>query len=318
MPVDPILVPLLATLPPFPDEVEDFGALRAQELAGAETMAAQLAEPAPEGVARRAATVEVNDGNIQVHVYSPPTEGTHPAHVYLHGGGWLGGTIHNAFVDIQMRERCLGADCVVIAVEYRKAPENPFPTGLEDCYAALVWVHEQAEALGVDRGQISIGGGSAGANLAAAVCLKARDESGPAISLQLLEVPALDLTLGSASIQENATGYGLTAADLPKILRYYLADPDDATNAYASPLLATDLSRLPAAYIMSAEYDPLRDDGERYATRLRTAGVPTTYSLQRGQIHISSALTAILPAARAWRDEAIMALRAAHRQPANV
>ena len=143
--------------------------------------------------------------------------------------------------------------------------------------------------------------------------LKARDAAGPTIVSQFLEVPALDLTLGSPSIKENATGYGLTAADLPRVLGYYLAEPHDARHPYASPLLADDLSGLPPAHIWSAEFDPLRDDGSRYAERLREAGVPATFSLQEGHIHISSALTAILPAARAWRDEVLEALKALHR-----
>lgn len=313
MPVDPVLVPILQSLPPFPDHIEDWDALRAQDLLGAEAMAAQLAEPAPEGSTRQGFTIPVNGGSIQVHVYTPPTDGPHPAHVYLHGGGWIQGTIQNAFVDIQMRERCIGADCVVIAVDYRKAPEHPFPTGLEDCYAALLWVSDRSGDLGIRTDLLSVGGGSAGANLAAALCLKARDAAGPTIVSQFLEVPALDLTLGSPSIKENATGYGLTAADLPRVLGYYLAEPHDARHPYASPLLADDLSGLPPAHIWSAEFDPLRDDGSRYAERLREAGVPATFSLQEGHIHISSALTAILPAARAWRDEVLEALKALHR-----
>jgi acetyl esterase len=311
--VDPILAPMLQTLPPFPDHIEDWDALRAQELVNAEVMATQLAEPAPEGANKESFTIPVKEGSIEVHVYTPPTDGPHPAHLYFHGGGWVGGTIHNKFIDIQMKERCIGADCVVICVEYRKAPEHPFPTGLEDCYAALLWACERPSELGIRRDLITVGGGSAGGNLAAAVCLKGRDESGPAIAFQLLEVPALDLTLGSPSIEENAMGYGLTAADLPKILGYYLSDPGDAKNPYASPLLAPDLSHLPPAYVITAEFDPIRDDGARYAERLQEANVPVTYSMYEGQIHISSALTAILPAARAWRDEAIDALKAAHR-----
>jgi acetyl esterase len=143
--------------------------------------------------------------------------------------------------------------------------------------------------------------------------LKARGEGGPPLALQLLEVPALDLTLSLPAHQRNGTGYGLTGEVVRMLGPLYLNTPEDARNPYASPLLAADLSGLPPAHIMSAEYDPVCDDGEAYAQRLNDAGVPATFSLQRGQIHISSSLTKILPAARSWRDEVITVLRNTHR-----
>ncbi|MEV7097317.1 alpha/beta hydrolase fold domain-containing protein [Amycolatopsis sp. NPDC051045] len=156
---------------------------------------------------------------------------------------------------------------------------------------------------------ITIGGGSAGANLAAALGLKVRDESGSRIAFQLLEVPALDLTLGQPSHQRFATGYGLTLAAAEMCVRYYLASPEEATNPYVSPLL---VSGLPPAHIMSAEYDPLRDDGERYAERLTEAGVPATFSLHHGHIHLSPGFTKVMTAARSWREEAVAVLRRAN------
>lgn len=317
MPVDPILQPLLAALPPAPAEIDDFDAYRKQEDAAGDAMIEQVSEPAPEGAQRRVLQIPVDGGSIDLHVFTPSTNGPHPVHLYLHGGGWIAGTVKSKYIDILGSERAVGADCVVVAVEYRKAPEHKFPTGLNDCYAALLWVADHAEELNIRGDVITVGGGSAGANLAAALTLKVRDEGGPRITLQVLEVPALDLTMSAPSLQRHATGYGLTRASAEMCVRQYLYSPQDASNPYASPLLSPDLAGLPSAYILSAEYDPLCDDGEAYAKRLTDAGVPTTFSLQEGQIHVSSALTKILPAARAWRDEVMAALRSAHEQGAS-
>ena len=153
---------------------------------------------------------------------------------------------------------------------------------------------ENAADLDVRPELITVGGQSAGANLAAGLALKLRDEQGPRITLQLLEVPALDLTLSLPSHETYGTGYGLHVADVRRLGPLYLSSPDQATNPYASPLLAPDLSGLPPAYVMSAEYDMLRDDGERYVERLREAGVPATFSLQPGHVHFSGALTKVM------------------------
>ena len=312
MPLDPFLETLLATLPPLPDEIDDFPAFRANENAAAEALVAQLVEPAPEIKSRQVVAVPVDGGTIDLHVFTPFGAGPRPAHLYVHGGGWIGGSAKHKAIDIICAERAAGAGCVVVAVDYRKAPEHPFPAGLNDCYAALLWVDEHADELGVRRDLITIGGGSAGANLAAALTLKVRDEAGPRLAFQLLEVPALDLTLGQPSHLRFATGYGLTLAAGEMCVRYYLASPEQATSPYVSPLLAPDLSGLPPAHIMSAEYDPLRDDGERYAERLTEAGVPATFSLQHGHIHISPGFTKAMTAAQRWREVAVAVLRRAH------
>ena len=312
MPLDPFLEPLVANLPPVPEQIDDFPAFRAQDAAGAAVMVEQFTEPGPPVRSRRTVTIPVDGGNIDLKIFHPEGDGPHPAHLYIHGGGWIAGTIHTPYIDITCQERCAGADCVVVAVEYRKAPEHQFPTGLNDCHAALMWMFDHADELGIQVDRVSVGGGSAGANLAAALCLKLRDENGPELALQLLEVPALDLTLASPSMHRNATGYGLDLTTIEQLLPYYLPAPEDATHPYVSPLLASDLSGLPPAYIMSAEYDPLCDDGQRYADRLNAAGVKATYSLQEGHIHISSALTKVMPSARDWRTEMIAALNNAN------
>ncbi len=314
MPVDPILVPFLPGMLPLPEEIDDFHAFRTKEDQAANAFVDQICEPAPPGAVRREVQIPVDGGTVALHIFTPAGPGPHPVHFYIHGGGWVGGSIHHTYIDILCSERAVGADCVVVTVEYRKAPEHKFPTGLNDCYAALLWVAEHTDELGARADLITIGGGSAGANLAAAVALKARDEDGPQLALQLLEVPALDLTLSAPSHQRNATGYGLTANDIHKLLGYYLASPEQARHPYASPLLADDLTGLPPAYILSAEYDPLCDDGPAYTRRLTEAGVPATFSLQEGQIHVSPAMTKILPAARAWREEVLSSLRNTHQQ----
>jgi acetyl esterase len=313
VPVDPFLEPLLPTLAPMPERIDDWSAYRAQARQGSDAMVEQLTEPGPEVGNVRTVSLPVPGGAIDLRVYQPAGEGPHPVHLYLHGGGWVIGSAHDRYVDITSRERCEGAGCVVVAVDYRKAPEHRFPTALEDAQAALEWVVANAADLGVRPDRITLGGQSAGANLIAGLALKLRDEQGPRIALQLLEAPALDLTLSLPSHETYGTGYALHLADVRRLGPLYLSDPDQATHPYASPLLAPDLSGLPPAYVMSAEYDMLRDDGERYVERLQQAGVPATFSLQRGHVHISPALTKPMAAARAWRDEAIGVLRLAHQ-----
>ncbi len=312
MPLDPFLAPLLATLPPAPAEIIDIAAFRAQENASAAALAERLLEPAPPVRSKQTFTVRVQDGEITLNVFHPFSNGPHPVHLYFHGGGWIGGTIHSSVIDILCQERAAGANCIVVAVDYRKAPEHPFPTAVNDSYTALLWVAEHLDELGGLPNLITVGGGSAGANLAAALCLKTRDEKGPKIAFQLLEVPALDLTLGSPSARRNAKGYGLTEQTLQMCRRLYLSAESDATNPYASPLLAEDLKGLPPAHIMSAEFDPLADDGARYAERLRFAGIPATFTLQLGHIHMSNAFTKVMASARTWREEGLQILRAAH------
>lgn len=314
MPLDPFLEPLVATLPPFPDAVDDWPAFRAAETTSIAELAEQLVEPAPEGSSKRTVTIAVHDGEIALNVFTPETLGPHPVHLYIHGGGWVAGSIHHEVIDILCAERAVGADCIVVTPEYRKAPEHPFPTGLHDAYAALLWITDHADELGARTDALTVGGGSAGANLAAAVALKARNEDGPAIVFQLLEVPALDLTGQSPSLTRNGTGYGLDEHTINTLLPLYLPDPADARDPYASPLLASDLSGLPAAHIMAAEFDPLADDAPRYAERLNAAGVPATVNPGLGHIHGSSAYTKAMASARAWRDEAVEQLHQANRR----
>ncbi len=312
MPLIPALKTLLDSLPAAQLlDPSDLAGWRAGGLVGANALAAAVVEPARDVGRVSTARVPVAGGEITVRIYEPVSSGPHPIHLYYHGGGFIGATIEEDFVDIACRERAALAGYVTVAVEYRLAPEHPFPIPLEDSYAALLWVVKHANEYDADPERVTVGGLSAGANLAAAVALKARDEKGPAISFQLLEVPALDLTATGPGYELYGGGeYPLATAEVLACLSAYLASPEDARNPYASPLLAEDLSELPPAHIMSSEFDVVQFDGSRYAERLNAAGVAATFSLGRGHAHGSSQYTKLLPEAVVWRDEAIATLRA--------
>jgi acetyl esterase len=309
MPLDPILVPLLADYPETPRVVEDYDAYRTESRQGTEALLPHVAEPGPDVHSVDDLSIPVEGGAVALRVYRPFADEPRPVHLYFHGGGWTTGSAFDLVTDITSRERAAMAGHVVVSVDYRKSPEHKFPVPLEDAYAALLWVHKHAGELGGRPDLITVGGSSAGGNIAAALALKARDERGPSIAFQLLEVPALDLTFALPSHGLFGEGYALSTWDVEAARRNYLPSAKDRSNPYASPLLAPDLGGLPRALIISAEYDVLRDEGAAYAERLNEAGVEAHFSLQRGQVHVSSAITKISPAARAWRDEIIGALR---------
>lgn len=255
--------------------------------------------------------VPVDGGQITVRIHRPPTPGPLPLHLFIHGGGWCVGTLEER--DPRCRAIASGATCVVASVDYRMAPENQYPTAPEDCYAALTWLVSHGAELGIDAERVSVGGESAGANLAAVVCLMARDRSGPALCHQWLDVPATDLTLEQPSVRSTPTGYLLDHESMVRYRDAYLPDPaTQMREPYASPFHADDLSGLPPAWILTCGYDPLRDDGRVYAERLRAAGVPVEHTHLEGHVHPSFAFTRLVPSARAYEDAAITALAAAY------
>jgi acetyl esterase len=268
--------------------------------------------PAGEVHATETHWVDTPRGAIRVRVYRPSDASGLPLHVFLHGGGFWLGSVDELVVDATCRERCIGAGCVVVSVDYRLAPEHAFPVPLEDSFDALVWAHRHADDLGADPTNISIGGVSAGATLAAAVCLAARDRGGPRLRLQLLEVPPLDLTLRTMRSSGVSDDFGITVAEMELCTGLYLAGAA-ADDPCVSPLLAPDLAGLPTARIMTAEFDPLRRDGELYAERLEHAAVTVEHTNYPGAVHGGIILTATWPPARRWRDDIIAALRRAHR-----
>jgi acetyl esterase len=224
-------------------------------------------------------------GALPVRVYHPSPGTALPLVVFFHGGGWVIGDIEIA--DKPCRALANASQCVVASVNYRLSPETKFPGPAEDCYAATRWLADNAQALGADNRFVAVAGDSAGGNLAAVVALMARDRGAPAIAYQLLIYPVTAPALGTqfASYQENAEGYLLTKASMEWFWNHYLVSPDDGDNPYASPFLASDLTGLPPAMVVTAEFDPLRDEGLAYARRLRDAGVSVTSSHYDGLIH---------------------------------
>tara|TARA_B100001971_G_scaffold124111_1_gene114297 strand:+ start:5742 stop:6386 length:645 start_codon:yes stop_codon:yes gene_type:complete len=205
----------------------------------------------------------------------------------------------------------VGTACVVISADYRLAPEAKFPVPFEDCYAATQWIAHNAANINVDPTRIAVGGDSAGGNLAAAVSLAARDRGSPSITFQLLVYPVMAMDFGTGSYKQNADGYALTLDDMKWYWNHYLNSDADASNPYAAPLAAKDLSRLPPALVITAEFDPLRDEGEAYAKKLQDAGVPATATRYDGMIHGFFGMSAVTDKGARAISQASTALRSA-------
>jgi acetyl esterase len=307
MPLDPearmLMDQMQGTLKPFNESTVEEARAAIQALA--------LAAGPPEPVAKvEDRTVPGPKGEIPVRVYTPEGAGPFPILVYFHGGGWTIGNLETH--DGSCRQLCNGAGCVVVSVDYRLAPEHPYPAAADDAYAATRWVAANAGALGGDARRIAVGGDSAGGNLAAVVSLMARDRGGPSLVFQLLVYPAVDApTANHPSYRENAEGYFLTRDMMFWFWAHYCGKGPDPADPYACPLNAKDLRGLPPAYVVTAEFDPLRDEGEAYAAKLREAGVPTTLKRYAGMIHGFFGMSALLTQARVATREAAEALRAA-------
>jgi acetyl esterase len=254
-------------------------------------------------------SVPVTGGTILVRVYTPRGSAPLPALVYFHGGGWVTGDVetHEGIC----RTLANAAGCVVASVDYRCAPEFAYPTAAEDCFAATRWVVDSARALGVDARRLAVCGDSAGGNLAAAVALMARDRGGPQLALQVLVYPITDCDFERPSYEENAEGYLLTAESMRFYWDQYVPNPADRAQPYVSPIRAASLAGLPPALVITAEYDPLRDEGEAYAQKLADAGVPVTQSRYPGMIHAFFRFTNVMDSARAAVAEVVAALQKA-------
>jgi acetyl esterase len=268
---------------------------------------ARLRPPGPAVARVEDYLVPGHAGDLTARIYTPEGTGPFPLLVWFHGGGWVFGDLDSA--DSTARNLAAGAGCVVASVDYRLAPDTKFPGPAEDCYAATQWLAQNAGDVNADPSKVAVGGDSAGGNLAAAVCLMARDRGEPSIVFQLLVYPVIDFDFTTRSYQENGDGYLLTKESMVWFWNHYLADPIDATNPYAAPLKANDLSGLPEALVITAEFDPLRDEGESYAQRLQASHVPTQYQCYDGMIHGFFAMSAMIGRAKDAVADASSALK---------
>jgi acetyl esterase len=247
----------------------------------------QATAPEPLPVAEvRDLSIPGPHGPIPLRLYRPataPASGS-PALVFFHGGGWVLGNLESH--DGVCRHLAERSGCVVVAVDYRLAPEHKFPAALDDAFAATQWLAAQAPALGLDAARIAVGGDSAGGNLAAAVCLLARDANGsPSIAFQMLLYPATDFAMDTASHRRFGEDHLLTRASMAWFRDHYLKHPGEMADWRASPLRAASLAGLPPAFVLTASHDPLRDEGEAYARRLVEVGIPVTLWRVPGLIH---------------------------------
>jgi acetyl esterase len=249
-------------------------------------------------------------GEIPLRIYTPAAAaGALPVLVYFHGGGWVIGDLDTH--DDICRAFCHHAGCMVVSVDYRLAPEHKFPAAADDAFAATRWVAANAATLGIDPDRLAVGGDSAGGNLAAVVAHLARDHGGPAIRYQLLIYPATDMQLSHPSVSELAEGYRLSRADMRWFIDHYLRDDNDKTDPKASPLHAGSFTGLPPALVITAGFDPLRDEGKAYADKLSAAGVEVYYHCYEGMVHGFFGMAGALTQARTVQQKSAAALRQA-------
>ncbi len=252
-------------------------------------------------------------GPIRVRIYRP-APGQLPVLVYFHGGGWVTGSLETH--DGVCRALSNRAGCLLVAVDYRLAPEHKFPAAVEDAAAATTWVADHAAELGGDAARLAVGGDSAGGNLAAVVALRARERGGPRLAFQLLVYPVTDYEFNRPSYIENADRYYLTREGMRWYWNHYLPSHAAGTYPEASPLRAANLAGLPPALVITCEFDPLHDEGEAYAERLREAGVPVVLRRFDGMFHGFFRMRGVIDMAEEAIDEAADALRAAFEKAA--
>ena len=316
MPLDDAVWDFLDAKPDSGDPDEPVGQRRAVIAAGSDEMFRRFSSPPAQSPEVGDHRIDVPGGSIDLRVYRPTASTGLPLHVFLHGGGFWLGSLTELVNDAICRDRATAARCVVVAVDYRLAPEHPFPAAIDDALAGIEWAVAHASEFGADAQVVSVGGISSGANLAAGAALALRDRGGPSLAGQLLEVPPLDLSL--QTMRESGVGneFGITVDEMAWCVDQYLSSPDEALSPLASPLLADDLSGLPPTVVMTAECDPLRLDGQRYAERLAAAGVPVTHLQYPGAVHGSLALTRSWAPARKWQTDAAAAVGTFSRSPA--
>lgn len=248
-------------------------------------------------------------GDVPVRIYTPDGRAPFPVLAFFHGGGFVIGSLDSH--DNVCRELCAEAGCLVVSVDYRLAPEHPFPAAPEDCYAVTRWLAEHGAEIDADPTRIAVGGDSAGGNLAAVVALMARERRGPDLRHQLLVYPVTDHAFDTPSYSENAEGYMLTRDMMQWFWRHYLSDAAQGRDPLASPLRAKSLAGLPPATVITAEFDPLRDEGEAFAERLMASGVKTRLTRYDGVFHGFFSMADAIDRGRHAVQQAAQALRQA-------
>jgi acetyl esterase len=285
-----------------------------RELSATEARDAERAGLEQRGEPEPVAEVSAGDlpgpaGRIPIRVYRPQAVQPLPALLYFFGGGWVTGSLDAG--DAVCRRLANSTPCAVVAVSYRLAPEHPFPSAVEDCYAATRWVAEHGAELRVDPRRLAVGGASAGGNLAAAVARLALEKGGPSLRLQILVYPLLNYRADTPSMQETVDTVFFDRDDVAWCWAHYLRRESDGDSPLASPLRAPDVRGLAPALVITAEIDPLRDQGERYAARLAAAGVPTELVRFEGMVHGFYSMSGVLGAAERAQAVTAAALRRA-------
>ncbi len=263
----------------------------------------------PEEIATEDRTIPGPAGDLPVRVYTPAGDGPKPVIVYFHGGGWVIGDLD--VCDNPVRRIANRTGAVVVSVDYRLAPEHVYPAAFDDSFAATAWVAEHAAELGGDPERIATCGDSAGANLAAAVAIAARDRQGPRLAAQLLIYPVTDFNFTTGSYEQNGEGYLLTKGSMQWFWAHYLGAQELGKDAFACPARADNLVGLPPAFVATAEFDPLRDEGEAYAANLRTASVDVTAKRYDGMLHGFAWTLGATPSGAVMIDDLAAAFRRA-------
>ena len=277
MPLDPQIARILAARSPLPRHALPIGELRKglnSQISTSRTKVGKVED----------LLITSAERDIPIRIYWPDGSRPDGCFLFIHGGGFVGGSLDTH--DHVCRDICLGANCVVVATDYRLAPEHPFPSALNDCNAVLTWVVSHGADLGIGELKIVLGGDSAGGNLATVLAARSRQRQEWGVCGQILIYPITDLPqLSRASYVENGTGYGLTSDDMKRFWRDYAGEAADENDPEIAPLRSENLAGFPATLVITAQYDPLRDEGEEYARRLMEAGVQTTLKRYDGAIH---------------------------------